>query len=270
MGPGARGWRVCACRAPPAAPPPHTHTTAAPPAHPGCPNASLLPLLLLLQVAVALNRTIIMPKLISLCDRYWGPLEFGQVPGAFKTRLPFVVRGSGGGGSGEQGWWALGGRAGAARATCYSCTRARRTHSRTHSRTRVPMDHTHPTPPHTHSCTHSRTHALAQVPMDHILEPFNFNDKPGEFGPAIDFREYSFMANPRTPDSVKVCAWVGARGRGCALGAAAGAPTTSRRARAPALAPSPQPLSPAPRPLARPPRPPPAPPPPARALSLRG
>lgn len=43
------------------------------------------------QLAVALNRTIIMPKLLAWCDRYWGPLEFCQVPGAFKTRLPFVA-----------------------------------------------------------------------------------------------------------------------------------------------------------------------------------
>lgn len=43
------------------------------------------------KLAVALNRTIIMPKLLSWCDRYWGPLEFCQVPGAFLTRLPFVA-----------------------------------------------------------------------------------------------------------------------------------------------------------------------------------
>eukprot|EP00887_Chlorella_sp_A99_P003129 scaffold9.g3129.t1 len=41
-------------------------------------------------VAVALNRTIIMPKLLCLCDRYWGPVEYCQVPGAFKLRLPYT------------------------------------------------------------------------------------------------------------------------------------------------------------------------------------
>ncbi|PSC68170.1 glycosyltransferase family 77 [Micractinium conductrix] len=44
-----------------------------------------------LKLAVALNRTIIMPKLLSWCDRYWGPLEYCQIPGAFRTRLPFIA-----------------------------------------------------------------------------------------------------------------------------------------------------------------------------------
>ena len=35
-------------------------------------------------------------------------------------------------------------------------------------------------------------------------EPFNFVDNPGAGGPAIPFREYSFLSNERTPDSVKV------------------------------------------------------------------
>lgn len=30
-------------------------------------------------------------QLISWCDRYWGPVEFCQLPGAFKLRLPFVA-----------------------------------------------------------------------------------------------------------------------------------------------------------------------------------
>lgn len=44
-----------------------------------------------LALAVALNRTLVMPKLVSWCDRYWGPVEFCQLPGAFKMRLPFVA-----------------------------------------------------------------------------------------------------------------------------------------------------------------------------------
>ena len=36
-------------------------------------------------------------------------------------------------------------------------------------------------------------------------EPFNFNDvdKNGDMGPPIQFREYSFLANERTPKSLK-------------------------------------------------------------------
>ena len=30
-------------------------------------------------------------QLLSWCDRYWGPVEYCQVPGAFSTRLPFVA-----------------------------------------------------------------------------------------------------------------------------------------------------------------------------------
>lgn len=30
-------------------------------------------------------------QLLAWCDKYWGPLEFCQVPGAFKMRLPFVA-----------------------------------------------------------------------------------------------------------------------------------------------------------------------------------
>lgn len=30
-------------------------------------------------------------QLLAWCDRYWGPLEYCQVPGAFRTRLPFVA-----------------------------------------------------------------------------------------------------------------------------------------------------------------------------------
>ena len=41
-------------------------------------------------------------------------------------------------------------------------------------------------------------------PMDHILEPFNFDDKPGDLGPALAFREYSFLSNERTPAAVLV------------------------------------------------------------------
>jgi hypothetical protein len=83
-----------------------------------------------LAVAVALNRTIIMPRLISWCDRYWGPVEFCQLPGAFKLRLPFVA------------------------------------------------------------------------PMDHWLEPYHFTDMADRL-PAIPFREYSFLANERTPKALK-------------------------------------------------------------------
>ncbi|KAI3429380.1 hypothetical protein D9Q98_005475 [Chlorella vulgaris] len=83
------------------------------------------------QLAVALNRTIIMPKLLSWCDRYWGPVEFCQVPGAFKSRLPFVA------------------------------------------------------------------------PMDHVLEPFHFDDTPDGVCPPISYREYSFLANERTPKSLE-------------------------------------------------------------------
>lgn len=51
----------------------------------------LLQLKTAFKLAMALNRTIIMPKLLAWCDKYWGPLEFCQVPGAFKMRLPFVA-----------------------------------------------------------------------------------------------------------------------------------------------------------------------------------
>eukprot|EP00192_Tetraselmis_astigmatica_P008881 CAMPEP_0117652350 /NCGR_PEP_ID=MMETSP0804-20121206/2579_1 /TAXON_ID=1074897 /ORGANISM="Tetraselmis astigmatica, Strain CCMP880" /LENGTH=607 /DNA_ID=CAMNT_0005458389 /DNA_START=187 /DNA_END=2010 /DNA_ORIENTATION=+ len=44
----------------------------------------------LFLLAVATNRTLIMPRLLCFCDRYWGPVEDCRVPGAFATRLPFT------------------------------------------------------------------------------------------------------------------------------------------------------------------------------------
>lgn len=41
-------------------------------------------------MAVTLNRTVILPKLMCYCDRYWGPVHECRVPGAVQTRLPFV------------------------------------------------------------------------------------------------------------------------------------------------------------------------------------
>jgi len=44
----------------------------------------------LFAMAMALNRTVILPRLVCYCDRYWGPLDECRVPGAMQTRLPFV------------------------------------------------------------------------------------------------------------------------------------------------------------------------------------
>ena len=44
----------------------------------------------LLSVAVATNRTVVMPKLMCYCDRYWGPLQRCRLPGATRLVLPFV------------------------------------------------------------------------------------------------------------------------------------------------------------------------------------
>lgn len=41
-------------------------------------------------IAVATNRTLIMPKLLCYCDKYWGPVDRCRLPGARKTQLPFV------------------------------------------------------------------------------------------------------------------------------------------------------------------------------------
>eukprot|EP00892_Ulva_mutabilis_P009534 jgi/Ulvmu1/6953/UM033_0010.1 len=85
----------------------------------------------LFAMAVALNRTVILPKITCYCDRYWGPLDACRVPGASQTRLPFVC------------------------------------------------------------------------PLDHIFEPFHFDDKPEQFGPAIRFREHSFLDNKETPETIR-------------------------------------------------------------------
>lgn len=44
----------------------------------------------LLSVALGTNRTLIMPKLLCYCDRYWGPLHRCRLPGARKLQLPFI------------------------------------------------------------------------------------------------------------------------------------------------------------------------------------
>uniref|UniRef100_A0A061QQR3 Glycosyltransferase n=1 Tax=Tetraselmis sp. GSL018 TaxID=582737 RepID=A0A061QQR3_9CHLO len=44
----------------------------------------------LLQLAVALDRIVVMPRLICFCDRYWAPVEGCRIPGAFATALPFT------------------------------------------------------------------------------------------------------------------------------------------------------------------------------------
>lgn len=41
-------------------------------------------------MAATLNRTVILPKLMCYCDRYWGPVDACRIPGAPQTRLPFV------------------------------------------------------------------------------------------------------------------------------------------------------------------------------------
>ena len=41
-------------------------------------------------IALATNRTLIMPKLQCYCDRYWGPVYRCRVPGASKLQLPFI------------------------------------------------------------------------------------------------------------------------------------------------------------------------------------
>jgi hypothetical protein len=44
----------------------------------------------MIAIAVATNRTLILPKLQCYCDRYWGPVDRCRIPGAFKMQLPFV------------------------------------------------------------------------------------------------------------------------------------------------------------------------------------
>lgn len=45
---------------------------------------------------------------------------------------------------------------------------------------------------------------LPRSPTDYLLQPQNFGDAPELFGPPLDFREPSFLDNPRTPQAVKV------------------------------------------------------------------
>ena len=52
-------------------------------------------------------------------------------------------------------------------------------------------------------------------PTDYLFQPDRFRDDPAQFGPPLDFREPSFLDNPRTPAAVKVCgAGRGRLGRG--------------------------------------------------------
>lgn len=44
----------------------------------------------LLSVALLTNRTVVMPKLLCYCDRYWGPVERCRLPGATRMQLPFI------------------------------------------------------------------------------------------------------------------------------------------------------------------------------------
>jgi hypothetical protein len=43
-------------------------------------------------------------------------------------------------------------------------------------------------------------------PTDYLFQPDNFRDDPSKFGTPLDFREPSFLDNPRTPAAVKVTA----------------------------------------------------------------
>jgi hypothetical protein len=53
-------------------------------------SAQLRQLRQLFVLAVAMNRTLVLPRLLCFCDRYWGPVEQCKVPGAFATELPFT------------------------------------------------------------------------------------------------------------------------------------------------------------------------------------
>ena len=83
-------------------------------------------------IAVALNRTLIMPKIYCFCDRYWGVQQNCRVPGSANFSMPFLC------------------------------------------------------------------------PLDHVMVPDQIygRDDILTMG-GVDFREYSFLENPRVPKSIK-------------------------------------------------------------------
>ena len=40
-------------------------------------------------------------------------------------------------------------------------------------------------------------------PLDHVLKPTQFDDELREYGPRVDYREYSFLDNPLLPKSMQ-------------------------------------------------------------------
>lgn len=44
-----------------------------------------------------------------------------------------------------------------------------------------------------------------QCPHDLVLNYLQLNDQPAKFGAAVNYRESTFLDNPRTPSAIKVC-----------------------------------------------------------------
>lgn len=172
-------------------------------------------------------------QLLSWCDRYWGPLEFCQVPGAFLTRLPFVApmdhilggqlgRGGGGGHRDRRlgawglcggvavvvvvavvgGWVGKGGGgmgAGISRFAVWQGGRAA-PHDTQYKLANGHAISARDRAPHPRAC--DVCPSLRCFPA----EPGAFGHSPKDGpqnGPVIHYREYSFLMNERTPKSLK-------------------------------------------------------------------
>lgn len=134
-------------------------------------------------------------QLLAWCDRYWVPLEFCQVPGAFHTRLPFVapmdhILGARPGGS-----WAVAMEARLGRGSVIDARAG------SIQPLQLPLFHQHKP-------------SLLRWCSFCCAEPYNFDDLAIGDKAAIQFREYSFLMNERTPKSLQVrhaagclCSW---------------------------------------------------------------